>query len=176
MQPIETEVILEDYKPNNLIDQLIDDEYLALKQNPKSEPMKNNFAMKPKSNQSAKPCIKSYELINETIQESYFEYDDADNDGDFISDFANCYPAGIILVVNEKNSKVNSLNFSLGKNLHHTIYCNSKTNSGNTDPSIKTEVDNINMAAKTAYNLAKNGQAILFQGVDKRFDFISHIF
>ena len=179
MLPIETDTLVDNCLTSCMIDQIIDNECFCTNNNPNSQPMtSNNFANKTISEPNVAITVnKSYELSDKFILESYFSTNDMENANEFVSDYANNYPNGVILVLNEMEiqNETELLTSQLKSQLKHIIVCNNKRElkSLNHKPIFS---QNLKQAAQTAYNMAIDGQAILFQGVSKNFDLLSHIY
>jgi len=181
MLPLVTDTLVENPTRFGMIDQLIDNKHFC-NNNPNSKPMTSNeFANKTVSSKRDLALVsKSYELNNNIIQESYFDTDGMENANEFVSDYANSYPNGVILVLNEIGYKKDAdlLALQLKSELKYIIFCNGK------GTGIKRPFDNdkqidakdISTAVKAAYEMVIDGQAILFQGVNKNFDLFSYLY
>ncbi len=179
MLPIETDTLTDYSTKSCMIEQIVDNNYLCNSINPNSKKMTTNeFANPQKSNRYLKNAVnKSYELSSDIIQESYFDIDGLDDEEEFMQSYAEAYPKGVILVLNECSEATKSALIvkQLEKQLKQIIVCDKKS----TVKSSLSEMINVNsleLASKKAYDLATNGQAILFHGVGKNFDLFSHIF
>ncbi|MDF1548373.1 MAG: hypothetical protein P1P88_11165 [Bacteroidales bacterium] len=179
MQPLLTNSYVKNYAEDCSFDNCLANPCLC-NNNSNLEPMINDektLNSRAKSTPIAR-INKSYEMSNAILSESYFDMEDMENTLEFISDYANGYKNGIILVVNDqsKHDDLQLLTNGLNEQLKHLIICKSvDNNSSFTDYPEKIEADTISNAVKTAYNKATNGQAILIQGVDTNFDFYSFL-
>ena len=166
MLPIETNTLIKSQTASCMINQLIDNEPLCINNNPNSNPMTRNEVHQPvaQCNYETQKVVKSYEIYDGIIQESYFDTNGMEDADDFIDNFASAYPKGIILVVNNASAETPQLfPIQLNSHLKQTIFCSDKTS------------NSLSAATKKAYSLASSGQAIFIQGVRKDFDLFSHI-
>ena len=181
MKNTETDSIATSYAETCGLDQCLDNRCLCTN-NPNSESMiSTNLNVNKKAYDNSKAFVnKSYEMVNNSLHESYFDMEGMDNARDFIDDFSDLYPNGIILVINNfKKSTDIDLLTSVFKNklIYLIVYSQiiEKASLFSSENHKKIETKNFNCAVKTAYNLASNGQVILFQGVDKNFDLFSYL-
>jgi len=179
MLPLESDTLVDNCSTQYMIDQLIDNECFCTNNNQNSQPMTSNeFANKTIIRNNTKTTVnKSYELNNNIIQESYFTTEGMENANEFVSDYAKEYPNGVILVMNKVNRNKETEIFStqLHTKLKHIITCGTDNNSNYIDVQ-QSHSETFESAVQTAYKMATNGQAILFQGVSKNFDLFSYIY
>ncbi len=119
---------------------------------------------------------KLYEFKNNMIHESCFNSSEIDNIYDFVKDYVENYPNGIILIVSDLVDIKNNLliNIILKYNLKHIIFHAKNSKNGYSD-----KYENINSMKKSvreAYNMVKDNQSILICGVEQNFDFFSALY
>lgn len=167
MLPIETETALVDCIKPCVMDQVIDNDCLCVNDQLNSENMISNAVHQTNGSYSffEKTVTKFYEISNDIVQESYFDLDDMNDTEKMIADYAKTYPNGVILVKNthERTPLSQHIALSIKGNLNNVILFG------------RTADNNLADATKKAYELAGEGQAILFHGVDKNFDLFSYV-
>lgn len=153
------------------IDEIIDEKSLCTN-NPNSQPMINNELRPVPVKGKANPSVnKSYEMVDNTLHESYFDTDGMDNADKFMDDYAKSYPKGLIIVKNEHEPGQHNISMP-GRNHEIIVSSPDSPHSQKASPN-SIYFETLQQAAKAAYNMVTNGQAILFQGVKINFDFLS---
>lgn len=122
---------------------------------------------------------KSYEFRNNMIHESYFNASEIRNIDNFVHDYVSRYPKGVLLIVNNTHNSEHTIlvhNF-LQHKIKYTIFLSNQDAkfSNCMENGTATISRNIKQAAQFAHNMATNGQAILFCGVNQSFDLFSYI-
>jgi len=103
----------------------------------------------------------------ETISNTVFQYSEYKNKESII-----------IITDSYTNSEINELESKLDNNLHTVIYCNkNREKVSKLLNKVKTKISakSLSNAITKAYQLVKEGQAIILPKVDSNFEFFNHV-